>query len=67
MKKYRGFANKITFKPAGAPLNILKLVTIELNEFEAIRFYNYKGKNQIEDIINFYKPKKEEKKWKNLM
>jgi len=48
MRKCRGFANKITFKPAGAPLNMLKLVTIELDEFEAIRLCDYEGKNQIE-------------------
>lgn len=47
-RKCRGFKSNIIFKPIGIEMHELKMVIIELDEFEAIRLCDYEDKNQIE-------------------
>ena len=47
-RQCRFINNEIVFKPIDIPFKELDIITIDLDEFEAIRLCDYEGKNQIE-------------------
>ncbi len=40
--------NEVIFKPTGIPLSEMEIISVDIDELEAIRLCDYEGKSQIE-------------------